>query len=68
MDSLGHSVAAVGSIGPFSVHFSDVSVAAGGDAALKWNEGVAEMARAHPRRFWATAAVPLTDTRRRSTC
>ncbi len=61
-DSLGHNISAVGSIGPFSVHFSDVEPAEGRENAIMWNEGVAEMARKYPGRFWPTAAVPLTDT------
>ena len=62
MDSLGHNVSAVGSIGPFSVHFSDVPTAEGREASIQWNEELAAMARAHPGRLWTTAAVPLTDT------
>jgi aminocarboxymuconate-semialdehyde decarboxylase len=62
MDSLDHNVSAVGSIGPFSLHFSDVPAPEGREASIQWNEGLAAMARTHPGRFWATAAVPLTDT------
>jgi aminocarboxymuconate-semialdehyde decarboxylase len=62
MDSLGHDVSAVGSIGPFSLHFSDIPTATGREDAIAWNEGVTDMARRKPGRFWPTAAVPLTDT------
>jgi aminocarboxymuconate-semialdehyde decarboxylase len=62
MDTLGHHVSAVGSIGPFSVHFSDLPAEEGRDAAIQWNEAQAEQVRLHPGRFWATAAVPFVDT------
>lgn len=62
MDTTGHAVAAVGSIGPFSVHFSDLPPSEGREAAIAWNEAMAGMVRSHPGRFWATAAVPLVDT------
>jgi aminocarboxymuconate-semialdehyde decarboxylase len=63
MDTLGHHVSAVGSIGPFSVHFSDLPLDEGREAAIQWNEEIAAQARLHPGRFWGTAAVPLRDTR-----
>jgi aminocarboxymuconate-semialdehyde decarboxylase len=62
MDALGHHVDAFGSIGPFSVHFSDLPPEEGRDAAIQWNEEMAGMQRSHPGRFWASAAVPLVDT------
>jgi aminocarboxymuconate-semialdehyde decarboxylase len=62
MDGLGHHVAAFGSIGPFSVHFSDVPVSEGREAAIAWNEEMAGSMRRYPGRFWASAAVPLVDT------
>jgi aminocarboxymuconate-semialdehyde decarboxylase len=62
MDALGHHVDAFGSIGPFSVHFSDLPPEEGRDAATQWNEEMAGMQRLHPGRFWASAAVPLIDT------
>lgn len=62
MDALGHHVDAFGSIGPFSLHFSDVPVEEGRDAAIEWNEHMAAMVRSHPGRFGASAAVPLVDT------
>jgi aminocarboxymuconate-semialdehyde decarboxylase len=61
MDSLGHNVSAVGSIGPFSVHFSELPKSEGAEAAIHWNEDMAAKARAYPGRFWGTAAVPLVD-------
>ena len=63
MDGLGHQVDVVSSIGPLSIHFSDIPPEEGRDAALMWNEEVAAMQRKHRGRFWGTAAVPLTDTR-----
>jgi aminocarboxymuconate-semialdehyde decarboxylase len=62
MDALGHHVDAFGSIGPFSVHFSDLPVEEGREAAIQWNEEMAGSTRRYPGRFWASAAVPLVDT------
>ena len=62
MDSLGHEIDAVGSIGPFSVYFSELEKSAGAEAAIQWNEYMAAAQRSHPNRFWGTAAVPLVDT------
>jgi aminocarboxymuconate-semialdehyde decarboxylase len=62
MDALGHEVAVVCSIGPLSVHFSDIPRDEGRDAALHWNETMAEAQARHPGRVWASAAVPLVDT------
>lgn len=63
MDGLGHQVDVVCSIGPFSVHFSDLPAEEGRDAALAWNEQMASAQRLYPGRVWASAAVPLVDTR-----
>jgi aminocarboxymuconate-semialdehyde decarboxylase len=62
MDGLGHAVDVVCSIGPFSVHFSDLPVEEGRDAALLWNEEMAGAQAKYPGRLWASAAVPLVDT------
>jgi aminocarboxymuconate-semialdehyde decarboxylase len=63
MDSLGHRIDVVCSIGPFSVSFSDMPVDEGRDYAIMWNEEMAGAQRKHPGRVWASAAVPLQDTR-----
>jgi aminocarboxymuconate-semialdehyde decarboxylase len=63
MDGLGHEVAVVSSIGPFSVFFSDLPAEEGRDYALMWNEEMAGAQRKYPGRFWASAAIPLQDTR-----
>jgi aminocarboxymuconate-semialdehyde decarboxylase len=63
MDTLGHQVDVVCSIGPFSIYFSDLPPQEGRDAAMEWNEYMAGAQRAYPNRVWASAAVPLTDTR-----
>ena len=63
MDSLGHEVDVVCSIGPFSVAFSDMPLAEGRDYALMWNEEMAGGQKKYPGRLWASAAVPLQDTR-----
>jgi aminocarboxymuconate-semialdehyde decarboxylase len=63
MDALNQGrIDAFGSIGPFSVHFSDLPVSEGREAAIQWNEEMAGAVRSHPGRFWASAAVPLVDT------
>ena len=63
MDTLGHQVDVVCSIGPFSIYFSDLPPEEGRDAAMEWNEYMADAQRRYPNRLWASAAVPLTDTR-----
>jgi aminocarboxymuconate-semialdehyde decarboxylase len=63
MDGLGHRVDVVCSIGPFSVAFSDMPVEEGREYALMWNEEMAGAQRKYPGRVWASAAVPLQDTR-----
>jgi aminocarboxymuconate-semialdehyde decarboxylase len=63
MDGLGHQVDVVCSIGPFSVHFSDLPAEEGRDAAMLWNEEMAGAQRKYPGRLWASAAIPLVDTR-----
>ncbi len=62
MDGLGHDVDVVCSIGPLSIHFSDVEREMGRDDALFWNEEMAAAQRKYPGRVWASAAVPLLDT------
>jgi len=63
MDGLGHRVDVVCSIGPFSVFFSDLPAEEGRDYATMWNEEMAGAQRKYPGRLWASAAVPLQDTR-----
>ena len=63
MDGLGHEVGVVCSLGPFSIYFSDLPPEEGRDAALEWNEAMAGAQRKYPGRVWASAAVPLTDTK-----
>ena len=63
MDGLGHQVDVVCSIGPFSVSFSDMPLAEGRDYAIMWNEEMAGAQKKYPGRLWASAAVPLQDTR-----
>jgi len=63
MDGLGHRVDVVCSIGPFSVSFSDMSAEEGRDYALMWNEEMAGAQRKYPGRLWASAAIPLQDTK-----
>src|SRR5689334_17088790 len=63
MASMGHDIDVVCSIGPFSVSFSDMPVEEGRDYALMWNEEMAGAQKKYPGRLWASAAVPLQDTR-----
>jgi aminocarboxymuconate-semialdehyde decarboxylase len=63
MDGLGHQVDVVCSIGPFSVFFSELPVEEGREAATLWNEEMAGAQRKYPGRVWASAAVPLVDTK-----
>ncbi len=62
MDGLGHDVDVVCSIGPFSVHFSDLPAEEGRDQAMLWNQEMAGAQKAHPGRLWASGAVSLVDT------
>jgi aminocarboxymuconate-semialdehyde decarboxylase len=62
MDALGHHVKAVCSIGPLSLHFSDLPEQEGHDAAMLWNEEMAGVQRRYSGRLWATAAIPLVST------
>lgn len=62
MDGLGHEVDVVGSIGPFSVAFSELPLEDGRDLAYQWNEEMAGAQRKYPGRFWGSAAIPLQDT------
>jgi aminocarboxymuconate-semialdehyde decarboxylase len=62
MDGLGHQVDVIGSIGPLSIHFSDLSVEEGRAAAELWNAQMGWAQTQHPGRFWGTAAIPLRDT------
>jgi aminocarboxymuconate-semialdehyde decarboxylase len=63
MDGLGHRVDVVCSIGPLSVYFSDLPGEEGRDVATQWNEEMAGAQRKYPGRLWASAAVPLVDTK-----
>jgi len=63
MDGLGQRVDVVCSTGPFSVAFSDMPASEGRDYALMWNEEMAGAQRKYPGRLWASAALPLQDTK-----
>lgn len=62
MDKLRHQVDVVASIGPFSVHFSDLPAEEGRDACMMWNEEMAAAQKKHAGRLWASGAVSLVDT------
>jgi len=61
MDQLDHQVDVISSIGPISMHFSDMPPEEGREHAMLWNEEMAKEQRRLPGRFWGTAAVPLTN-------
>jgi aminocarboxymuconate-semialdehyde decarboxylase len=63
MDKLGHRIDVVGSIGPFSVAFSDWEPEMARDFAMRWNEEMAGAAKKYPGRFWGSAAIPMQDTK-----
>lgn len=63
MDGLGHQVDVVCSIGPMSVFFSQLPAEEGRDLAMHWNEEMAGAQRRYPGRVWASAAIPLVDTK-----
>ena len=63
MDSLGHDIDVVCSIGPFSVAFSELPPEEGRDLAMMWNEEMAGAQRKYPGRVWASAAIPMQDTK-----
>src|ERR1700674_1058785 len=63
MDGLGPQVGVVCSIGPLSVFFSDLPREEGRDVAIQWNVEMAGAQRKYPGRLWASAAVPLGDTK-----
>jgi aminocarboxymuconate-semialdehyde decarboxylase len=62
LEALGHDFDVINSIGPFSLHFSELPIAEGREAAISYNELTAEAQKRNPGRYWATAAVPLIDT------
>jgi aminocarboxymuconate-semialdehyde decarboxylase len=63
MDKLGQGeIDVINSIGPFSVHFSELPVDEGRESATLYNEVTAAAQQKYPGRYWATAAVPLVDT------
>jgi aminocarboxymuconate-semialdehyde decarboxylase len=63
LDTLGvGTIDVINSIGPFSIHFSELPVDEGREAAIEYNELTAAVQQKYPGRYWATAAVPLVDT------
>ena len=63
MDTTGHQVDVICSIGPFSGQFSELPAQEGRDVATSWNEEMASAQRNHSGRFWGSAAVPLLDAK-----
>ena len=58
---LGHDVSVVGSVGPVSVHFSDLPVQEGLELAMLWNAEMARAQKEYGGRFIGTAAIPLLE-------
>jgi aminocarboxymuconate-semialdehyde decarboxylase len=63
MDTFGHEIDLVCSIGPISVIFSEFEKEEGRDLALWWNEEQAKAQRKYAGQLWSSAAIPLVDTR-----
>jgi aminocarboxymuconate-semialdehyde decarboxylase len=61
MNEDGHEVDVITSLGPFSVHWSDVPPELGREDAVLWNEEIAATQRRLGGRFWGIGSVPLTD-------
>jgi len=62
MDSTGHHIDFVCSLGPFSTFFSEIPLADGVHYSRMYNDEMAEAQRRYPGRVWATGVVPLQDT------
>ena len=63
MDATGRDFDMICSTGPFSVHFCEVPKAEGLHHSQIWNDEMARAQRENPGRLWATAVVPLQDTK-----
>lgn len=61
LDGLRSGMGAICSLGPFADYFSYLPPAEGREAAMLWNELMAEAQQQYPGRFWAMAAVSLAD-------
>jgi aminocarboxymuconate-semialdehyde decarboxylase len=62
MDSTGHDIDIVCSLGPFSTFFSEIPLADGVRYSRMYNDEMAEAQRKYPGRVWASCVVPLQDT------
>ena len=63
MDSTGHDIDFVCSLGPFSTFFSEIPLADGIYYSQMYNDEMAGAQRKHPGRVWASGVVPLQDTK-----
>ena len=62
MDSTGHHIDFVCSLGPFSTFFSEIPLADGVYYSRMYNDEMAQARRRYPGRVWASGVVPLQDT------
>ncbi len=62
MDSTGHDIDFVCSLGPFSTFFSEIPLAEGIRYARMYNDEMAAAQRRFPGRVWTSGVVPLQDT------
>src|SRR5947208_15404187 len=60
---LRHAADLSSSLARLSLSTTDMPLEEGRDYALMWNEEMAAAQIKHPGRLWASAAVPLQDTR-----
>src|SRR5579871_4260369 len=51
MDSLGHDVSVVCSLGPFEIYFADLHAQEGGEAAIELNEAMVGAQKKYPDRI-----------------
>lgn len=63
MDSTGHQIDFICSLGPFSTFFSEIPLADGIHYSQMYNDEMAQAQRLHPGRVWASGVVPLQDTK-----
>ena len=62
-NSQGYETDVVCSTGPFSAFFSEISAAEGLHFSQMWNEEMAAVQKMHAGHLWATAVVPMQDTK-----
>lgn len=61
LDTTGHAMGVVCSVGPINSFFSEIPVADGLQLAQMWNDEMAAAQRKYPGRLWASALIPMQD-------